>query len=91
MANRKTIMAFLKIGFGIENPTEQQIEMFDDIKNSHIARPLVERYIAKGHSSAEIATRIGVTIDTVKWVRKCLEDRNKEQEKKEIINKSSPI
>lgn len=69
MSSKRTSSEFLKL-IGIPEPDNKQIEMLQYCKNWMIARPVIEELIKRGYSNGEIATKVGVTVDSVKWVRR---------------------
>lgn len=73
MSAHRTVSEFIKL-LGIQDPQEWQIDLFQNCKNWMIAKPVIESLIKKGYSNGEIATRVGVTIDSVKWARRSIKN-----------------
>lgn len=70
MANRRTIIVFLR-HLGIHDPTDEQIDLFTRCNNFELAFPIAKKMIAEGKASqGDIAKEIGVTVDTIKHVRR---------------------
>lgn len=68
--SERTIREFIKVCLGIPDPTPEQMIQFRYCKKWMLSKPTIQIYIDQGLTNSEIAIKVGVTVDNVKWHRR---------------------